>query len=116
MKNKGFGQTVYMGVGVIISLDFQITRVCLYYKQTNDIHMQMLVCSNNKLDSMIMKHYAPNRCLYIKVAKFRTGVGFAEMLHPQKFEAHSCNSFQDIMITNFLSPNLQREIIRKKIK
>ena len=33
-----------------------------------------------------------------------------------KFEAHSCYSFRDIMITNFQSPNLQREIIRKKIK
>ena len=26
----------------------------------------------------------------------------------------SCYSFRDIMITNFQSPNLQREIIRKK--
>ena len=32
-----------------------------------------------------------------------------------KFETPSCNTFQDIMITNFQSPNLQREIIRKKI-
>ena len=32
----------------------------------------------------------------------------------QKFEAPSCNSFQDIMITNFQSPNLQREIIKKQ--
>ena len=31
-----------------------------------------------------------------------------------KFEAPSCNTFQDIMITNFQSTNLQREIIRKK--
>ena len=31
-----------------------------------------------------------------------------------KFEVPSCNTFQDIMITNFQSPNLQREIIRKK--
>ena len=31
-----------------------------------------------------------------------------------KFEAPSCYSFQDIMITNFQSQNLQREIIRKK--
>ena len=29
------------------------------------------------------KHYAPNRCLYIKVAKLRTGVGSAEMSHLQ---------------------------------
>ena len=28
-----------------------------------------------------------------------------------KFEAPSCNTFWDIMITNFQSPNLQREII-----
>ena len=27
---------------------------------------------------MFMKHYAPNRCFYIKVAKLRTGVGSAE--------------------------------------
>ena len=33
-----------------------------------------------------------------------------------KFQAPSCYSFRDIMITNFQSPNLQREIIRKKIK
>ena len=25
---------------------------------------------------MFMKHYAPNRCLYIKEAKLRTGVDF----------------------------------------
>ena len=30
-----------------------------------------------------------------------------------EFEAPSCYSFRDIMITNFQSPNLQREIIRK---
>ena len=33
-----------------------------------------------------------------------------------KFEAPSCNTFRDIMNTNFQSPNLQREIIRKKSK
>ena len=32
---------------------------------------------------MFMKHYAPNRCLYIKVTKLRTGVGSAEMSHLQ---------------------------------
>ena len=31
-----------------------------------------------------------------------------------KFKASSCYSFRDIMITNFQSPDLQREIIRKK--
>ena len=30
------------------------------------------------------------------------------------FEVPSCYNFRDIMITNFQSPNLQREIIRKK--
>ena len=32
---------------------------------------------------MFMKHYAPNRCLYIKVAKLGTGVGSAEMSNLQ---------------------------------
>ena len=36
-----------------------------------------------ELELMFMKHYAPNRCLYIKVAKLRTGVGSAEMSHLQ---------------------------------
>ena len=36
-----------------------------------------------QLELMFMKHYAPNRCLYIKVAKLRTGVGSAEMSHLQ---------------------------------
>ena len=36
-----------------------------------------------KLELMFMKHYAPNRCLYIKVSKLRTGVGSAEMSHLQ---------------------------------
>ena len=35
------------------------------------------------LELMFMKHNAPNRCLYIKVAKLRTGVGSAEMTHLQ---------------------------------
>ena len=30
-----------------------------------------------------------------------------------KFEAPSCHTFRDIMITNFQSPNLQRGKIRK---
>ena len=36
-----------------------------------------------KLDLMFMKHYAPNRCLYIKVAKLRTEVGSAETSYLQ---------------------------------
>ena len=39
--------------------------------------------STRTLELMFMKHYAPNRCLYIKVAKLRTGVGSAEMSHLQ---------------------------------
>ena len=38
---------------------------------------------NVKLELMFMKHYAPNRCLYRKVAKLRTGFGSAEMSHLQ---------------------------------
>ena len=38
---------------------------------------------SQKLELMFMKHYAPNRCLYIKVAKLRAGVGSAEMSHLQ---------------------------------
>ena len=114
--------------------------------------------SYKKLDLMFMKHYAPNRCLYKKVAKLRTEVGSTETSYIQnctvklfkehfkvqickgnnskkikslffkfstidlliilyqqtKFEVPSCYNFRDIMITNFQSPNLQREIIRKK--
>ena len=32
---------------------------------------------------MFMKHYAPNRCMYLKVAKLRSGVGNAETSHLQ---------------------------------
>ena len=36
-----------------------------------------------ELDLMFMKHYAPNRCLYITVAKLRTGVGSTETSYLQ---------------------------------
>ena len=39
--------------------------------------------NSGELDLMFMIHYAPNRCLYIKVAKLRTGVGSAEMSYLQ---------------------------------
>ena len=39
--------------------------------------------NEKELELMFMKHYAPNRCLYIKVAKLRTGIGSAEMSHLQ---------------------------------
>ena len=34
-----------------------------------------ILYNESQLELMFMKHYAPNRCLYIKVAKLRTGVG-----------------------------------------
>ena len=52
---------------------------------------------------MFMKHYAPYRCLCIKVAKLRTGGGSAET----KLQ---CQTIERAL----QSPNLQREIIRKK--
>ena len=56
-----------------------------------------------QLDLMFMKHYAPKRCLHIKVAKLRTAVGSAE------------TKLQRQIIQRALQiPNLQREIIRKK--
>ena len=88
-------------------------RILIQIVQCVHLSFSFTTITNNKtrLDLMFMKHYAPNNYLFIKVAKLRTGVGFAEMSHLQKFEAHSCYSFHDIMITNFQSPNLQREII-----
>ena len=35
--------------------------------------IEVFVKTQKKLDLMFMKHYAPNRCLYIKVAKISTG-------------------------------------------
>ena len=64
--------------------------------------------TNLQLDLMFMKHYAPNRCLYIKVAKLRTGVGSAETSYQQNC---SVKLFKEQVLQ---SPNLQREIIRKK--
>ena len=65
-----------------------------------------------KLDLMFMKHYAPNTCLYIKVAKLRTGVGNADMSHLQ------CQNIQRALQVfyhdyKFSKPNLKREIIKK---
>ena len=45
-----------------------------------------------------------------------SSINFLIILYPlTKFEAPSCYSFRDFMITKFQSPNLQREIIKKKI-
>ena len=58
---------------------------------------------------MFMKHYAPNRCLYIKVAKLKNLSGEYRDIIPTKLQ---CQAIQRAL----QSPNLQREIIRKKIK
>ena len=60
-----------------------------------------------KLDLMFMKHYAPNRCLYIKVAKIKNWSGECRDVIPTKLR---CQAIQRAL----QSPNLQREIIRKK--
>ena len=58
-----------------------------------------------KLDLMFMEHYAQNRCLHIKVAKLRTGLGSAGASNLQ-----NCQTIKRALE----SRNLQREIIRKK--
>ena len=45
--------------------------------------IEVFVKIQKKKELMFMKHFAPNRCLYIKVAKLRTGLGSAEMSHLQ---------------------------------
>ena len=49
----------------------------------SDFNLNICLKTKLKLELMFMKHYAPNRCLYIKVAKLRAGVGSAEMSHLQ---------------------------------
>ena len=51
---------------------------------------------------MFMKHYAPNRCLYIKVAKLRTGVGSAEMSHlaVSKYQGR-CEQRSEVFVKTF---------------
>ena len=58
-----------------------------------------------QLELMFMKHYAPNRCLYIKVAKLRTGVGSAEMSHLQnrcltKYQGR-CEQRSEVFVKTF---------------
>ena len=66
----------------------QITLVMNNYLPTvangvQDVDHNERTIEKLKLDLMFMKHYAPNRCLYIKVAKLRTGVRSAEMSYQQ---------------------------------
>ena len=51
---------------------------------------------------MFMKHYAPNRCLYIKVAKLRTGVGSAEMsqIAVSKYQGR-CEQRSEVFVKTF---------------
>ena len=78
------------------------------YKQT----MVRFHLRSYELDLMLMKHYAPNRCLYINVAKLRNGWGMQRRhtCSVKIFKEH-CRYFT--MITNFQSPNLKREIMKK---
>ena len=75
--------------------------------------INMAILKENKLDLMFMKHYAPNRCLNIKVAKLRTGVGSTETsnlqncsvkLFKEHFKVQICKGrlFEKIKITFFL--------------
>ena len=48
-----------------------------------DDNSKIIFVNSSELDLMFMKHYSPNRCLYIKVAKLRTGVGSAETSYLQ---------------------------------
>ena len=59
-------------------------------------------------------NYEKNREIIIKknnVFLFLTSNLLIILYQLTKFDAPSCYSFRDIMITNFQSPNLQREII-----
>ena len=65
----------------------------------------LFVPTTLQLDLMFMKHYAPNRCLYIKVAKLYWS-GECRDVIPTKLQ---CQTIQRALE----SPILQREIIRK---
>ena len=60
-----------------IWLNFKLIQA-LMYVIINCKYEKDPIKNNRELDLMFMKHYAPNRCLYIKVAKLRTGVGSAK--------------------------------------
>ena len=47
--------------------------------------------------------------------KFAPGILLIILYQLTKFEAPSCNTFQDITITNFQRQNLQREIMKNII-
>ena len=65
-------------------------------------NLQMEIVKKKKNKKKLFSKFSPSNLLII-------------LYQLTKFEAPSCYTFRDIMITNFQSPNLQREIIRKKI-
>ena len=52
-----------------------------------------------------------NKKLFLK---FSPSILLIVLYQLAKFEGPTCSTYRDIMNTNFQSPNLQREIIRKK--
>ena len=66
-----------------------------------------------KLDLMFMNHYAPNRCLYIKVAKLRTGVGGAHNIAVSNYskstsKSKSAKGDYSKKIKYFYAPNFEK--------
>ena len=73
----GFNDNIYQEGNISKMPDFDVFSLLEIRKRKRRSH------GKRQLELMFMKHYAPNRCLYIKVAKLRTGVGSAEMSHLQ---------------------------------
>ena len=74
---------------------FLYNSVCIFLTFECD---KTIAKNNKKLDLMFMKHYAPNRCLYIKVAKLRTGVGSAETSYLQNCSVKLCKEHLKVQI------------------
>ena len=78
MHTVSINKTFCLSIVDEISIATHLFSNFIVGNRTSDGHGK-----SNQLELMFMKHYAPNRCLYIKVAKLRTGVGSAEMSHLQ---------------------------------
>ena len=52
-----------------------------------------------KLELMFMKHYAPDRCLYIKVAKLITGLGSVDVT-PTKLQSQNIQKTLQVFYKN----------------
>ena len=59
---------------------------------------------------MFMKHYAPNRCLYIKVCKLRTGAGSADVT-PTKLQCQIIQRAQQVFYQKIKIKKITRETI-----